>query len=292
MNAFLHGTIDEMIYMKQPKGFEDDHHPHHVCKLKKAIYGLKQAPRQWFQTFSTFLHTLGFSPGIADSSLFILTMGNSHLYLVIYVDDILLTGNDSTLITNVISQLNNKFNMKNLGMASSFLGITISSMNKRYMLSQQHYAASILKLACMTNCKALANPSCARLPDPNIKDALPFDSKLYRHITGSLQYLVITRPDISFMGKPELHSYSNADRAGDKETRRSTSGYCTFFGNTLISWSVKKQHTVARSSTEVEYRSLATALANILWLCQLLLDFHIQLQSPTVYIAIVRQRLH
>ncbi|KAI0513751.1 hypothetical protein KFK09_009781 [Dendrobium nobile] len=263
--------------MKQPKGFEDDTHPDHVYKLKKAIYGLKQALWQWFNTFSKFLCTLGFISGKVDSSLFVLHKGNVHLYTVIYVDDILITGNDSSMIATVLSQLQNKFDMKNLGMASSFLGIHISSVNNTYVLSQTNYAASILNMAGMTNCKALANPSCTKVQDHSNEETLPTDPKLCRQLTGSLQYLTITRPDISFavnllcqhmhnsnpqhfyllyrllcyikgtlslglhilQGPMELHSYSDVNLAGDKETQRSTSGYCTFLGNTFISGASK-----------------------------------------------------
>ncbi|XP_020702892.1 uncharacterized protein LOC110114371 [Dendrobium catenatum] len=303
-NAFLHGSIDETIYMRQPIGFEDTHHPDYVCKLKKAIYGLKQAPRQLFQTFSNFLKTLGFSPAKADSSLFTLHTNTSRLYLVIYVDDILITGNDSSLLDMIILQLNQKFDMKILGPAHSFLGIKISKDQNSYLLSQTQYVESILTSANMSTCKPLANPATAKPVNNNKAHGIPPDPKLYRQLTGSLQYLTITRPDIAFavnqlcqhmhnpesehfvllhrllryikgtisfglpilQGSMELHSYSDVDWAGDKETRRSTSGYCSFLGNTLISWSVKKQHTVARSSTESEYRALASALVDILWL--------------------------
>ncbi|XP_028553455.1 uncharacterized protein LOC110109048 [Dendrobium catenatum] len=199
------------------------------------------------------------------------------------------------------------------------MGINITEANKSYLLSQTTYAASILDMVGATNCKALANPACTKTPDSSSTTPLPHDPKLYRQITGSLQYLTITRPDIAFavnllcqhMHNPDashfqllyrllryikgtislglpilqgpmvLRSYSIADWARDKDTRRSTSGYCTFLGNTLISWSVKKQHTVARSSTEAEYRSLATSLVDILWLRRLLLDFNINSTAPT-----------
>ncbi|KAI0496609.1 hypothetical protein KFK09_022929 [Dendrobium nobile] len=98
VNAFLHGDLDEEVYIKQPKGFEDTINPNYVCKLHKALYGLRQASRQLFKTFSTHLKSLGFKNGIADTSLFVFQQNQVEIYMVIYVDDILLTGNDSTMI--------------------------------------------------------------------------------------------------------------------------------------------------------------------------------------------------
>ncbi|XP_028548333.1 uncharacterized protein LOC114578907 [Dendrobium catenatum] len=305
--------------MKQPKGFEDNDHPHYVCKLKKSIYGLKQSPRQWFQTLSTHLQSIGFVAGKADTSLFIRRKDDVQLYMVIYVDDILLTGNSPEMITNTLDKLKSKFDMKHLGFANSFLGIQITRTKNSFFLSQTKYAQQILNTAGMTKCKHLANPSQTKQPDVLSSTALESDPKLYRHLVGALQYLTLTRPDISFavnslcqqmhhpmppnfnslhrllryisgtltyglpisQGSTILQSFFDADWAGDKDTRRSTSGYCTFLGNTLISWSVKKQHTVARSSIEAEYRALAAALTDIIWLRRLLLDFNISITSPT-----------
>ncbi|PKU63435.1 Retrovirus-related Pol polyprotein from transposon TNT 1-94 [Dendrobium catenatum] len=318
-NAFLHGNLNETIFMKQPKGFEDDNQPNYVCKLNKTIYGLKQSPRMWFHMLSTHLQSIGFVAGKADSSMFIFSKDDVQLFMVIYVDDILLTGNKNEMITSTITQLKTKFDMKHLGLAHSFLGIQITRTNNSFFLSQSQYANTILDTAGMSNCKPLANPSYTKTPVPLAQEVLGNDPKLYRHLVGSLQYLTLTRPDISFavnslcqhmhnpisldflllnrllryirgtltyglpitQGDLVLQSFSDVDWAGDKDTRRSTTGYCTFLGHTLVSWSVKKQHTVERSSTEAEYRAIATALTYIIWLRRLLLDFNISLTMPT-----------
>ncbi|PKU70162.1 Retrovirus-related Pol polyprotein from transposon TNT 1-94 [Dendrobium catenatum] len=318
-NAFLHGKLNETIFMKHPKGFEDDTQPNYVCKLKKTIYGLKQSPRMWFQMLSTHLQSIGFVAGKADSSMFLFSKDDVQLFMVIYVDDILLTGNNNKMITSTINQLKTKFDMKHLGLAHSFLGIQITRTNNSFFLSQSQYANSILDIAGMSQCKPLANPSYTKPPVPQAQEFLGNDPKLYRHLVGSLQYLTLTRPDISFavnslcqhmhnpmsldflflhrllryikgtltyglpitQGDLVLQSFSDADWAGDKDTRRSTTGYCTFLGHTLVSWSVKKQHTVARSSTEAEYKAIATALTDIIWLRRLLLNFNISLTRPT-----------
>ncbi|PKU68147.1 Retrovirus-related Pol polyprotein from transposon TNT 1-94 [Dendrobium catenatum] len=294
-NAFLHGKLDETVYMVQPKGFEDTAHPDYVCLLHKALYGLKQAPRQWYNTFTTTLINLGFSHSQSDPSLLIYNKEQVQIYLIIYVDDILITGNDTGTINTILAKLNTTFNMKNLGTANEFLGIKITKQKDLYFLSQEKYAYQILHQANMTSCNPLANPTCTKLPVTFNTEPLLQDPALYRRLTGSLQYLTITRPDIAYsvnqlsqhMQEPlpqhayllkrllryikgtlnfgipitntnlVLRSYSDADWAGDPISRKSTSGYCSFLGDTIISWTVKKQHTVARSSTESEYRALA-----------------------------------
>ncbi|PKU65522.1 Retrovirus-related Pol polyprotein from transposon TNT 1-94 [Dendrobium catenatum] len=318
-NAFLHGNIEETIYMAQPRGFEDPSHPQHVCRLHKAIYGLKQAPRQWYNTFTSYLTSIGFFHNTADPSMLCFKTNCTQVFLLIYVDDILITGNNQTEISMIIEKLHKQFSMKDLGQANDFLGVKIDTLNNSYFLSQKSYAWSLLQLAQMTACNPLANPSCTKLPTVFQDDPLLSDPTLYRRLTGALQYLTITRPDIAYsvnqlsqhMHNPlsqhvyllkrllrylkgtldygipisksnlVLSSFSDADWAGDPISRRSTSGYCSFLGNTIISWTVKKQHTVARSSTESEYRALAALTADIIWLRRLLADFGINQDEPT-----------
>ncbi|PKU75744.1 Retrovirus-related Pol polyprotein from transposon TNT 1-94 [Dendrobium catenatum] len=126
-NAFLHGQLTDTVYMAQPRGFIGSNHPTHVCWLRKSIYGLKQAPRQWYTTFTNFLLTIGFTHSQADPSLLTYQQGPDHIFLLVYVDDILVTGNNQEIIHKVLSQLHSKFNMKNLGPAHHFLGIKIQT---------------------------------------------------------------------------------------------------------------------------------------------------------------------
>ena len=93
-NAFLHGFLREEVYMVQPPGYVDPAHPNHVCKLLKSLYRLKQTPRTWFERFSTKLLHLGFQASLSDSSLFIFRQGSLVVYLLVYVDDIVITGNN------------------------------------------------------------------------------------------------------------------------------------------------------------------------------------------------------
>ncbi|PKU82566.1 Retrovirus-related Pol polyprotein from transposon TNT 1-94 [Dendrobium catenatum] len=318
-NAFLHGKLSEQVFMIQPKGFEDTNHPKHVCQLHKAIYGLKQAPRQWYTTFMEYLISIGFESSSADPSLFILRKHPDNIYLLVYVDDILITGSNQDLVASVMHKLSQQFSMKNLGSVHDFLGIKIDRYTDSYFLSQTLYANSILQQAGLLNCNPTSNPTCTKIPDNPKPDAQLADPGVYRRITGSLQYLTLTRPDIAYsvnklsqhMHNPEaqhifllkkllryikgtiqfgipitkselvLKSFTDADWAGDPSSRKSTSGFCSFLGKTLISWTVKKQHTVARSSTESEYRALAALTADIIWLRRLLSDFGIHQTSPT-----------
>jgi len=104
-NAFLHGTLSETVYCVQPSGFEDPAHPDFVCRLNKSLYGLKQAPRAWFSRFATYLLSLGFVEAKSDTSLFVFQRGSDTAYLLLYVDDIVLTASSPVLLRRIISAL-------------------------------------------------------------------------------------------------------------------------------------------------------------------------------------------
>lgn len=312
-NAFLHGTLEETVYAQQPSGFADSQFPHHVCRLKKSLYGLKQAPRTWFLRFTTFLMTLGFVGSKCDTSLFILHRGSDTAYLLLYVDDIILTANTMPLLHSISAALSSEFSMTDLGPLHHFLGITVHRTGSGMFLSQQQYTLDILARANMSNCHPISTPVDTR-SKPSANDGKPFpDASLYRSLAGALQYLTLTRPDIAyavhqiclFMHAPttthyqlvkrilrylkgtshyglqffrsssmDLLAYSDADWAGCPDTRKSTSGFCVFLGSNLISWSSKRQATVSRSSAEAEYRAVANCVAESWWLRQLLQELH------------------
>ncbi|CAA7034344.1 unnamed protein product [Microthlaspi erraticum] len=108
-NAFLQGTLTEEVYMDQPPGFVDADHPDYVCRLNKAVYGLKQAPRAWYTELSTFLVSLGFTNSLVDTSMFVLKTGVDFIYLLVYVDDILITGSSTPGINRVLQQIAERF---------------------------------------------------------------------------------------------------------------------------------------------------------------------------------------
>jgi len=136
-NAFLHGELTERVYCHQPAGFVDASRPNDVCLLRKSLYGLKQAPRAWFQRFATHLVHLGFVPSKADSSLFVLRRGTDIAYLLLYVDDIVLTASSSAVLQHIVTRLRDEFAMKDLGPVHFFLGIQVKHSTAGFFLSQE-----------------------------------------------------------------------------------------------------------------------------------------------------------
>lgn len=144
-NAFLHDLLHETIFMEQPIGFTNPGSGQLVCKLKKALYGLKQSPRAWFEWLSTFLIQLGFIGFKADPSLFFRFQGGHRCNILIYVDDIVLTGSSNIEIQTLISALHSKFSLKDLGKLSYFLGIEVFyPTTDSIFLSQSKYVTDLL----------------------------------------------------------------------------------------------------------------------------------------------------
>ncbi|KAJ0833725.1 putative RNA-directed DNA polymerase [Helianthus annuus] len=197
-NACLHGTLHEEVFMSQPPGYVHPQFPNHVCKLKKSLYGLKQAPRAWYNELTNFLLHVGFQKSLSDASLFIYNHHNTICYFMVYVDDIVLTGNQPEFLEQFIRSLSKKFSVKDLGMLHHFLGVEVLPTLKGLFLSQHRYIQDILHQFHMDGAKdvttplSTTDPLCANDPSPSV-DATP-----YRKLVGSLQYLAFTRPDISF----------------------------------------------------------------------------------------------
>lgn len=146
-NTFLHGDLKETVYMQQPLGFEDSTHPEYVCKLHKAIYDLKQALRAWFDKFSSYLLGFGFVCSTKDPSLFVYQNDMSILILLLYVDDMVLTGNDKDLVAKLLATLSQQFRMKDMGPLSYFFGIQAQYTSTGLFLNQEKYAAHLLEAA-------------------------------------------------------------------------------------------------------------------------------------------------
>lgn len=134
-NAFLQGILEEDVYMAQPPGLKDAQQPHHVCKLHKAIYGLRQAPRAWYDALKTFIIANGFQMSKNDPSLFIYHKGTTIAYFLVYVDDLLLTGNETKFITHFITSLSQRFSLKNMGTPHYFLGVELIHRGAEMFLS-------------------------------------------------------------------------------------------------------------------------------------------------------------
>lgn len=299
--------------MIQPMGFQNRGHPEYVCKLRKALYGLKQAPRAWYGKIAEFLTQSGYSVTSADSSLFAKANGERIAIVLVYVDDLIITGDDVEEIFRTKENLSVRFQMKELGQLKHFLGLEVDQTKEGIFLCQQKYAKDLLKKFGMLECKPISTPM-----EPNAKMCAHEgkdleDASMYRQLVGSLIYLTLTRPDISYAvgvmsrymqnpkkshleavrrvlryvkstidygllykkgGNCKLVGYCDADYAGDHDTRRSTTGYMFTLGSGTISWCSKRQPTVSLSTTEAEYRAAAMAAQESTWLIQLMNDLH------------------
>uniref|UniRef100_A0A2N9FNT8 Reverse transcriptase Ty1/copia-type domain-containing protein n=1 Tax=Fagus sylvatica TaxID=28930 RepID=A0A2N9FNT8_FAGSY len=216
-NAFLHGEVDEEVYMTLPQGFHSKGETSNtVCKLTKSLYGLKQASRQWFSKFSTTLLNHGFIQSKADYSLFTRQDGSSFIALL------------------------------------------------------RKYALEILEDAGLLGCKPTKCPMDQNLKLSKLEGPLLPDPTVYRRLIGKTHGML-------YPSNLELHikAFSDSDWAGYPDTRRSTIGYYIFLGHSLVSWRSKKQTTVSRSSAEAEYRAMASAVCEVIWLRSLLHDLQI-----------------
>jgi histone deacetylase 1/2 len=275
-NVFLHSVLEEDVYMRQPPGFEDSKNPHYICKLDKALYGLKQAPRAWYSRLSAKLQSLGFYPSKADTSLFLYNKRGIIIYVLIYVDDIIVTSSSPRAITALLQDLNSDFALKDLGDLHFFLGIEVKKVDDGLLLTQEKYATDLLAKVGMTQCTTCSIPM-SSTEKLSLTDGNPLgstDVTTYRSIVGALQYLTLTRPDLSYSvnkvcqylhapttthwtavkrilryvqgtvklgltfqksASSLLSAFSDADWAGCIDDRRSTGGFGVFFGPNLIS---------------------------------------------------------
>lgn len=185
-NVFLHGSKNTMMYMKQPLRFIDSQHNHQVCLLHKAIYGLKQAPCRWFLTFSKFLHTLGFKISNANPSLFSYNKSHIQIYIILYVNDMLVIGNNKMMVQQFIQPLSQKFRIKQLGLANTFPNIQITNSNNGFFLNQQHYALKLVAKARMYQSKLVSNYLLTKSAHSHSNLAQFTDEVLYYILTSSL----------------------------------------------------------------------------------------------------------
>jgi hypothetical protein len=188
-NVFLHGVLEENVYMRQPHGFVDKNFPHHHCKLDKALYSLKQATCSWYSRLSHKLQALGFRHSKADISLFIYHKKSITIYLLVYVDDIIVTSSSPGAIDALLQDLKSDFALKDLGHLNYFLGIEVTHLDDGIVLSQDKYANDILHRVGMLSCKPVSTPY---LP------LISYQLVTYQCVVGALQYLSHTKLDLSY----------------------------------------------------------------------------------------------
>ncbi|KAJ4790588.1 Retroelement pol polyprotein-like [Rhynchospora pubera] len=317
-NAFLHGDLHEEVYMRMPPGFGSSH-PAKVCRLKKSLYGLRQAPRMWFSKLTAALEGYGFAQSRADYSLFVYNKGDVFLTVLVYVDDLVIAGNNTDAINHFKQYLCATFHMKDLGQLKYFLGIEIARGPVGLFLSQRKYSLDIIAECGLLGAKPAMTPlehnhNLAKATGDEMKDP-----EKYRRLVGRLIYLTITRPELcyavhtlaQFMHAPlqihyaaavrvvrylkknpgqeivlradndlQLYGYCDSDWASCPITRRSLTGYFVLLGDSPISWKTKKQHTVSRSSAEAGYRSMASLTCELTWLKSILSFLGVTLDQP------------
>ena len=188
-NAFLHGFLGEEVYMRQPPGYEDTTKPHYLYKLDKALYGLKQALRAWYSCLCNKLQSLGFIPSQADTSLFFYRKGNHVIFMLVYVDDIIVASSSQEAIDALLWDLEKEFAIKDLGELHYFLGIQVHRKKGELLLTQERYASEILKRVNMQSCKPVKTPLCTteKLSVTRGSKLGIEDSTRYRSIVGALQ---------------------------------------------------------------------------------------------------------
>jgi hypothetical protein len=319
--AFLNGVIEEEVYIEQPQGFEVEEWKTHVCKLKKALYGLKQDPRACYGKIDSFLMSLGFTKSKADSNLYFKVMNDEPVILLLYVDDLFLTGEEN-LITECKKKLASEFEMKDLGLMHYFLGLEVWQSPERIFLKQGKYVVEILKRFDMLECKSMNTPMEAKLKLLVDTSSELIDAMLYRQIIGSLMYLTNTKLDICFavntlsqyLVEPRhvhlvaakhvmrylkgtldcglnydgdhdfiLSGYTDSNWAGSVSNRKSTSGCCFSLGSAMISWQRRKQSSITLSTVEAEYIVVVSTSCEAIWLQKLLIGlFDLETEATTI----------
>eukprot|EP00253_Pinus_taeda_P024491 PITA_24491 len=264
--AFLHGDLHEEIYMEQPIGFIQTDSSL-VCWLKKSLYGLKQAPRAWYAKMDSFLLESGFSRCHSDNTVYTKKAGKSLIILVLYVDDLILTGSDPNLINHVKSSLKNKFEMIDLGHLHYFLGLQVLQSKEGKLLYLTHTRPDLSFVVGLV-ARFMQNPH-----ESHWKAA----KRILRYVRGTVQFGIHYSAEAS----PLLVGFTYSDWAGDPDDRKSTAGYVFTLGSGPITWACKKQGPVSLSSAEVEYRGAVEASKEALWLRQILSEFGFQQKHPT-----------
>ncbi|KAK1380648.1 hypothetical protein POM88_027392 [Heracleum sosnowskyi] len=257
-SAFLNGKLEEEVFVEQPPGFVDPKYPDYVYRLDKTLYGLKQAPRAWYETLAQFLLESGFTRGTIDKTLFYFNSDNDLLLVQIYVDDIIFGSTNDKLCNKFAKLMQSRNLLKKFGMLDSSSAITpmatatkldkdtgasVDMTNYRGMIGSLFYLTAsrpdIMYATCL----------CARFQADPRESHLTAVKRIFKYLKGTITLGLWYPRESEF----KLIGYSDADFAGCKIDKKSTSGSCQFLGDRLVSWYIKKQKSISTSTTEAEY---------------------------------------
>ncbi|RVW46337.1 Retrovirus-related Pol polyprotein from transposon TNT 1-94 [Vitis vinifera] len=253
-NAFLNGDLEEEVYMDIPAGLETTSNFNKVCRLRKSLYGLKQSPRAWFERFTKVVKGYGFVQCQSDHTLFVKHFPEGKLAIIIvYVDDIILTGDHEEKIDLLKKLLTKEFEIKDLGNLKYFLGMEIAR-NARMQAGRNTYGYNCQNWKKVMEVRQLIKE------DINV---LWGNSSIFLIQGQTSASPLVWVSSFQRTTKKEIEIFSDADWAGSVTDRRSTSGYCSFVWGNLVTWRSKKQSVVARSSAEAEFRAMAQAAISI-----------------------------
>lgn len=309
-SAFLHGELNEDVFVEQPRGYEKKDSPNKVYKLKKALYGLKQAPRSWFSRIEAYFVKEGFEKCHSEHTLFVKASKEGKILIIsIYVDDLIFTGNDESMFEDFKNSMMHEFDMSDLGRMRYFLGIEVLQRDDGIYICQRKYAMEVLRRFGMEESNSVLNPIVPGFRICKDKEGVKVDATFFKQVVGSLMYLTATRPDLMFVvslisrymeqptelhlqtakrvlrylkgtidfgifykkgGSADLVGYADSDYAGDLEDRKSTSGYVFLMGSAAVSWSSKKQPIVTLSTTEAEFVAAAYCASQAVWMRSIL----------------------
>ena len=318
--AFLHGNLKEEIYMKYPRGYEGIRGEGKVCKLRKALYRLKQSPRVWFGRFSQAMKTLDDQQCNGEHTLLFKHASQGLItILIFYVDNIIITVSNAKEIKYLEQHLTKNFDVKQLGPLQYFLGIEFARSSEEILMTQHKYILELLKETKHINCHINETPIEVNHKLAVLESDPKIEISSYKKLIGKLLYLSHIRPDICYTvnilsqfmhpprnshfqaanqvlrylkgtsglgityqksGKLDLILYTNTDFSGSRVDYRSTTGYCTFFGENLVTWRSKKQSVVSKSSTEAEFRAMSKGIDELMLIKHLLEELKISYIKP------------
>ncbi|KAH9681306.1 hypothetical protein KPL71_026926 [Citrus sinensis] len=319
-SAFLNGEIEEEVYVEQPKGYEVKGEENKVYRLRKALYGLKQAPRAWNSRIDRYFVKNGFDRSSSEPSLYVKKEGTDFLIVCLYVDDLIYCGTSLKMVQEFKKSMLDEFEMTDLGLMKYFLGIQVKQPRGKIFFCQEKYVEDLLKKFHMFKCKPAPTPMGLNEKLKHDEKEEKADARIYRSLVGSLIYLTNSRPDIlhsvsvlsRFMNDPrkshyiaakrilrylqgtkkqgimyekedncKLVGFTDSDWAGSLDDRKSTSGYLFCLGTNVISWSSRKQKSVALSSTEAEYIAATESACEAVWLGRILKDLQFNQDAAT-----------